>query len=321
MAEIVEDGLYLKKLLETIKSEKLTDMKQLKIMETILQENIIIREKEINGKIFIETDEIEKPKQTIFDPRDESIKFGKKGKFSWVGSKCHIVETAEKGEINFITNMIQQSAPAGDILKHREIQEGNKRGLNPEMVFVDQSYMSGEAIKFHKERDQKLMGYMQKNGKQRQDIEYQQNNFQIKASEQKAICPMGKESIYWRVDTSRQRQEYMIYFNREDCLKCSSREKCLKGNETRRKMAVSINYDHIQQRREEQKETSFQGEMKVRAQVEGTISELVRNHNLRRTKYKGEKGRELQYLLSATGLNIKRLLHAITYGKTILTAT
>ncbi len=72
-----------------------------------------------------------------------------------------------------------------------------------------------------------------------------------------------------------------------------------------------VNNNYLQRHRKEQKSKKFKREMKVRAQVEGTISELVRFHGLRKAKYKDETGRQLQYLLSACGLNVKRLLKKI----------
>jgi hypothetical protein len=56
------------------------EMKQLTIMETIFGENVRINEKEIDNKVFIEVVEIERTKQMIFDPRDTSVKLGKKEK-------------------------------------------------------------------------------------------------------------------------------------------------------------------------------------------------------------------------------------------------
>ena len=47
LAEIVEDGLYIKSLLEKVPSEKLEDLEQLEIMETIFEENVKISRKEI----------------------------------------------------------------------------------------------------------------------------------------------------------------------------------------------------------------------------------------------------------------------------------
>ena len=49
--EIVEDGLYIKSLLEKVPSEKLEDLEQLKIMETI-QKTTIYSVAEFFGVIF-----------------------------------------------------------------------------------------------------------------------------------------------------------------------------------------------------------------------------------------------------------------------------
>ncbi len=58
LAEIVEDGMYLKMLLEKVVSEKLRDLRQLEIMDIIFQENVKISRKEVEEKIFIKVDEI-----------------------------------------------------------------------------------------------------------------------------------------------------------------------------------------------------------------------------------------------------------------------
>jgi len=47
LAEIVEDGLYIKSFLEKVSSEKLNDLEQLEIMETIFEENVKVSTKEI----------------------------------------------------------------------------------------------------------------------------------------------------------------------------------------------------------------------------------------------------------------------------------
>lgn len=161
--EIVEDGLLLKKLLEDEKSDNLDEMKQLKIMETIFKENVVIEEVEVENdkKKFLKVTEIECPKQTIFEPHDPSLKLGKKGKTSWVGSKCHIVETAVKGEINLITGMIQQEAKASDQKIHDKYRDENKRNeLNPEKIYADGNYISSESIKNYRYNGQELMGYI-----------------------------------------------------------------------------------------------------------------------------------------------------------------
>ncbi len=136
LSEVVEDGLPIKELLHRVPSDRLAHVRQLEIMETIFRENVVIPEKEVDQKIFIQAEEIQRPKQTIFDPRDLSLKLSKKASKGWVGSKCHVVETAQKGKVNFITNMIYQQAQAHDCNIHEKLREGNEcRGLHPEKVY------------------------------------------------------------------------------------------------------------------------------------------------------------------------------------------
>ena len=158
-AEIVEDGLHLKKLMANLSEGDIEKYKQLKIMEIIFEENVIIKKKEIGDKEFIEIEEIQSPKQTIFNPRDVELKMGKKGKTSWVGSKCHILETAEKGEINFITDMIHQKANENDnkILDKIETSS-DKTKTEIENLFCDSNYLSGKKIKEYEDNGKKLMG-------------------------------------------------------------------------------------------------------------------------------------------------------------------
>ena len=86
--EVVQDGFILETIAKEYKIEN--ELAQLQIMLTIFHENIIIKEKEVNGKIFIETEEIQSPKQSLFDPKDPSIQLGVKCKGSWGGAKCQI---------------------------------------------------------------------------------------------------------------------------------------------------------------------------------------------------------------------------------------
>ena len=63
----------------------------------------------------------------------------------------------------------------------------------------------------------------------------------------------------------------------------------------------------------------FRNEMRVRAQVEGTISEGTRFLGLRNAKYKGEEGHRIQFYMTGAALNVKRLIKAITQGVEIQT--
>ena len=312
LSEIVEYGLLIKELVQKVLSDRLDHLEQLEIMETIFGEDVVITKKEIDQRVFIQAEEIRSPKQTIFDPRDISLKLGKKANKSWVGSKCHVVETAQKGKINFITNMIYQQAQAHDCNVHEKLRQGNEcRGLEPEKVYADMGYINGGAICEYRKHGQELMGYVQGENTKKPE-EFKAYSFSIDMQKGEAICPAGQVTSN---STLRPDGYVEFQFRQLICMKCPSWKVCV-GSKKRngRRIAVSRYYDYLRERREEQKSEAFHKEISVRAQVEGTISEGTRFHGLRYAKYHGEAGHQIQFYLTGAAINVKRLIKAITRG-------
>lgn len=317
-AEIVEDGYLIKSILERVKSNKLKNIKQLQIMETIFNENVVVKKKCIDNKEIIEVEEKERPKQSIFDPRDLSLQLGKKGKTSWVGSKCHIVETAEKGKINFLTGMIYQKAQESDQKIHDKVIESNyKRNFEPRKIYTDQNYISGESIYRYKENGGQLIGRITSDNSKK-DEEFKLCKFEIDMKRITATCPMGKKSIK---SSTRKDGSHDISFSKDDCLSCINLKKCV-GTCSKNRRTINVNpyYNYIKERRVFQETERFKKEMSVRAQVEGTISEMVRKNGLRKAKYHGEEGHQFQFYLTGAALNLKRYIRARTKGRKIKTA-
>jgi len=295
-----------------VPSERLGNLEQLHIMETMFAENVVIEEKEIDRKVFIQAEEIRSPKQSIHDPRDPSLKLGKKANKSWVGSKCHVVETAQKGKVNFITNMIYQQAQAHDCNIHEKLREGNEcRGLKPEKLYADMSYINGGAIGEYRKHGQVLMGYIQGEYPKKPQ-QFKASSFSIDMQELTAICPAGQPATR---GTFQKDGTVGFRFRQVTCLECPFWNECV-GTKKRsgRKISVSRYYDYVRERREEQKARVFHKEMSVRAQVEGTISEGTRFHGLRHAKYHGESGHQMQFYLTGAAINVRRLTKAMTTG-------
>jgi transposase len=306
-AELVQDGLMLEAIArECGISEELV---QLPVMLTVFQENVIIRHKEVGEKIFIEAEEIPTPKQTIFDPKDPSLQLGMKGKTHWVGAKCQITETAgPKGTINFITGVIEEPAQKSDQKSHEALMAQNEKfGLEPEKVYADSNYISGQAIAKYRGKSQELMGYFappsgNKNG-------FGLANFSIRAEDYSAVCPAGKKSIRTTLQSDGRRN---VYFSSADCQSCQFRHLCTESKTKRgKKLTLKKHHKEIAERRALQQTEEFRTEMKLRPAIEGTISELVRVHGLRKIRYKGQRGRQFQCYSAATALNVRRLLKAI----------
>jgi DDE family transposase len=71
---------------------------------------------------------------------------------------------------------------------------------------------------------------------------------------------------------------------------------------------VGALHEALQQRRREQQSLEFKLRMRQRNGIEGTISELVRAHGMRRARYRGFAKVDLQNQLIAAACNIKRWL-------------
>ena len=66
-------------------------------------------------------------------------------------------------------------------------------------------------------------------------------------------------------------------------------------------------YKALQLARERQTTTEYKEDYALRAGIEGTMSEGVRAHGLRRARYIGLAKTSLQHLMSATAINFKRI--------------
>lgn len=314
MAEIVEDGWFIRSILEQHLPGRVEEFAQLAVMETVFAENVVINQRVVNERTMIRVEEIRSPKQSIFDPRDLSIQLGRKGKCSWVGSKCHVVETAERGKINFVTGMIYQSANRHDAAIHEQIAENNERlGLNPKKLYSDSNYVSGDDIQNYRSRGQELMGYIQ--DRSRREEAFRTEAFDIDFENQIAICPAGHRSTYTGIGKN---GDMMIYFDRPTCRACTFLHRCVpvqSKKTVKRTLTLLPCYPHIRERRFAQKTASFRNEMRVRAQIEGTISEATRFHGLRHARYRGKEGHQLQFYLTGAALNVNRLTRAIRKRK------
>jgi hypothetical protein len=236
---------------------------------------------------------------------------GKKGKCSWVGSKCHVVETARRGEINFITNMIYQEANGHDGDVHDEVRAGNDRlGLSPEKLYADSNYVSGAWIKSYRDHGQELMGYVQEYYTGR-DPAFDTEAFEIDFEKHEAVCPAGHRSVKKGVEKP---DVIKIRFDYKTCTKCEYFYPCVAKNNTKAKSRVvklRPFYEIRRERRFTQRTKEFRNEMRVRAQVEGTISEATRMHGLRYSRYRGRMGHQLQFYFVGAALNMRRFTKAI----------
>jgi Transposase DDE domain len=124
------------------------------------------------------------------------------------------------------------------------------------------------------------------------------------------------------VEKATGRVSYRFEWDTATCAACPLRLKCVKAEHRHRTLVVGENHTVLQARRQEQQTDAFKARMKHRNAIEGTQSELVRAHGLRRARYRGLAKTKLQNYFIGAACNVKRWLRRVAWGiQQALTAT
>jgi len=258
----------------------------------------------------------------VQNPHDPEAEWSAKGrgkhKKEWVGYKVQVAETVpqQEGQIGFITSVVTQRASESDdpglelTLKSQE-QMALER---PSELYTDGAYISANAITQASEEGWDLMGPAQPPPTNEAKV-YLIDAFDVNITERRAVCPQGKISTECSKLTERDsgKVTYRFEFGRQ-CRSCSVKHLCVPKGQPHRMIRVGALHEALQQRRREQQTPEFKLRTQQRNGIEGTISELVRGHALRRARYKGFAKVDLQNQLVAAACNIKRWLRKISLG-------
>jgi hypothetical protein len=133
--------------------------------------------------------------------------------------------------------------------------------------------------------------------------------FTINWQKRQATCPQGAVSREWRPLRISGHDYIQVKFGKATCLACPVRTQCT-GSATRpRSLALLPQPLHeIQTRNRLDQETEqWQKRYAIRADVEATLSQNVRAHGLRRSRYHGLAKTHVQHVLTALACNITRV--------------
>jgi transposase len=169
--------------------------------------------------------------------------------------------------------------------------------------------VSGEKLAEVPAEGRVLMGPAQP-APQNKEGRYTTADFDIRVEERKAICPAGQPSPQCSrlEDQKSKRVTYRFEWSWE-CENCPLRGKCVAPEQKHRTILVGEFHTPLQARRKEQKTEAFAQEMKHRNGIEGTQSEWVRAHGLRRARYRGFPKVRLQNYFAGMACNVKRWLN------------
>ena len=252
----------------------------------------------------------------VQNPHDPDAQWSAKGqgkqKKDWVGYKVQVAETvaSQEDQSSFITSVVTQRATESDdagLPATLQKQEG--LGLETaDRVVRRRGLHLGRAIHEAKEAGWQLVGPAQpsasragvRKGISNRSLRYQHYRAQSALSRWKDSTNCSKLT-----EEKSGKVTYRFEFGSQ-CHNCPHKVACVPSTQAHRTILVGAYHEVLQQRRRDQQSEEFQLRMHQRNAIEGTISELVRGHGLRRARYKGFAKVDLQNQLIAAACNIKR---------------
>jgi transposase len=260
--------------------------------------------------------------ERVQNPHDPDATYAAKGtgqqKKEHVGYKVQVAETVNEAVLapgeptgNFISGILTHAARESDeegALKME--QEQQDMGLDkPPVQYVDAAYISTQKLLEAAAEGRELIGPAP-GAASKEDPRFGTDHFNIRVEQRQAICPAGQQNSQCSrlEEQATGRVSYRFEWSTEACAQCPLRQQCLKADQKHRTLAVGEHHTILQERRREQKTQSFKQRMKHRNAIEGTQSELVRAHGLRRARYRSLAKVRLQNYFIGAACNVKRWL-------------
>ncbi|WP_328828905.1 IS1182 family transposase [Streptomyces sp. NBC_00252] len=254
------------------------------------------------------------PASLRFDsPYDTDAHYCVKRDVQWSGYRVHVTESCDQDLPHLVTHVATTIAPVQDGQLTEKIHDDlAARRLAPAEHVVDTAYLSPAQI----ERAQRVHGItllgpvLADNSRQaKADSGFDKTAFAIDWGNEQAICPRGATSVSWTELHISGHTYLQARFAERDCRPCPDRARCTSSATGSRSIAVLPQALHeIQMRnRLDQQTEQWQRRYAIRAGIESTLSQNVRAHGLRRSRYRGLPRTHVQHVLTAMACNLSRL--------------
>lgn len=257
------------------------------------------------------------PPGAVCNPHEPQAQWSSKPTIAqkeWVGYKVQVAETVTEaprvgGEPtpNVITAVVTQPATASDKSALPAVEaawQATGQEL-PDKLYVDAGYTSGKEFARVQAQGRELQGPAQ--SAPEPEGRLSSEAFDVRVEERRAVCPAGHSSTQCSrlVKAKTGEVTYRLEWTGV-CGSCSLRDRCLGKDQKHRTLTVGEHHTLVQARRREQATTDFQTDMHHRNGIEGTLSELVRGHGLRRARYRGLSKVSLANLMVGAAANCRR---------------
>lgn len=263
----------------------------------------------------------------VQNPHDPEATYASKGngeqRKEHVGYKVQVSETVCEATLapgeptrNFMVGVLTHAARESDeegALK-MEAEQAAMGMDKPPVQYVDGAYVSTEKLVEALAQGRELIGPAPPCANNN-DGRFQSQDFAVEVEQRRATCPSGQGNTQCSrlVEKATGRVAYRFEWDTAVCSACPQRRQCIKDEHRHRTLVVGEHHTVLQARRKEQNTEAFKKRLKHRNAIEGTQSELVRAHGLRRARYRGLGKTRLQNWFAGAACNVKRWLRRLAW--------
>lgn len=323
LAEAGEDARRLLDWLGGSPDAKWAQGKQVKLLQRVFNEQFEVSAEppEVQPKTREQLDS-----GRVQNPHDPDATYASKGngeqRKEHVGYKVQVAETVNESVLapgeptgNFIVGTVTHPARESDEEGALKMEaEQQTMGLEkPPVNYVDAAYVSTEKLLEAAAQGCELIGPAPGCG--RRDQRFNSEDFQVQVEQRRATCPAGHQNSQCSrlTEGATGKVAYRLEWDTKTCAACPLRAQCIKAEHKHRTLVVGEHHTVLQARRDEQQTQAFKARMKHRNAIEGTQSELVRAHGLRRARYRGLARTRLQNYFISAACNVKRWLRRLAW--------
>lgn len=234
---------------------------------------------------------------------DPEMRHGRKSSSKrFDGYKVHITEALES---ELITGVTVTPGNAHDGSAAGELTEQVRRRLGePPQVLIGDSHYGSPELREKLEAEGTEVVAKLPPASSRSDLP--KSEFEIDLEEERVTCPAGETTSHSTQRRDHKGRPVPCYrFAAEACNSCELKTACTSSDRGR---TITLNYheERLQKIRAYAETEEFDKRYRRRSLVERKFSELLWRHGLRFGRYVGRKKTELQAVLTATVVNLKR---------------
>lgn len=251
-------------------------------------------------------DQEPKAKDKLVSVQDPDARLGKHGDYY----EGYLLDLAMDADSELITGVavlpanVDEGAHGADLIRQEEQAHGN----DVQAVSMDSVGFRGDLLReLTDPQGLNLEVFVPPRAEPASEV-FGPEQFTVSADGTTLTCPAG-QTTQWQVEV---KQGPRFIFSKRVCAECPLRQQCLDKPTGKQRSVIKNRYEAEYRAARAKTQTPAYAEVRRRhPAIERKLSELMRRHQLRQTRYRGRLKVDRQGILTALVVNLKRIAHLV----------